>query len=156
MNQKNPNIRTAAFGPVLWASMFLIAMGFPEKNPTRNQKKKYREFFRLVGEVMPCSLCRDSYKQFTARGGPCYLSYKPFENRKALVYYLMKLKNEVNRKLGCKILDSKGMRKVYAHYDSFRAKSCKATELGCIKSARGKRYSPMKLKVVKRFDSTAL
>lgn len=52
----NPNI----WGPCSWDFFYYIALSYP-KNPTYDDKAKYKNFFMLGGEVIPCEKCRKNF-----------------------------------------------------------------------------------------------
>ena len=56
------NINPAIWGSAGWTFLRNIAKGYPD-NPTEEDKIKYRKYFELVGEVLPCEKCRASYKE---------------------------------------------------------------------------------------------
>ena len=54
-----------SFGPPLWEGLFFIAAGYDlNETPKQVKNKDYREFFRTLGEVLPCRYCRESYRGF--------------------------------------------------------------------------------------------
>ena len=61
---KNPNLRTKAWGGPAWFYITCVAMGYPEKNPTKKQQNEYKKFYVSVGKTLPCCLCRESYDKF--------------------------------------------------------------------------------------------
>lgn len=150
----NQNMRTNAFGAPMWFSLFMVAMGYPE-NPTKSDVIKYKRHVKSIGDVMPCSLCRKSFKEYTSANGDVPLTNDVFKDRKTFVYYLMKLKNRVNRKLGKPELSQSEMKNMYTYYNSFRAKSCSASSLGCTMAADQK-ITPMRTKIVTSVDRKAI
>jgi len=129
LSKKSNNMRTRAWGQPMWYSMIFIAMGYPEDSPTYQQRTMYALFFNLLGELLPCNLCRDSYK--------LYIEEDPVEqclnSRRDLVFWIFKIHNKVNKKLQKKELSLKEFIKVYDFFDQFRAQNCKKTEMGCTK-----------------------
>ena len=49
------------WGPHGWKFIHYITLGYPEK-PTNEDKIKYKNFFTLLKDVIPCVLCRNNYK----------------------------------------------------------------------------------------------
>ena len=82
------------WGPSGWVFLHTITFNYPEK-PTLNDKKKYRLFFNLIGDMLPCKYCRNSYK--------IYIKYLPVDNflnsRESLTYWLFYIHNLVNDKV---------------------------------------------------------
>lgn len=151
-SMKNPNMRTKAWGPPLWFALTCIAMGYPAKDPTMKQKKEYKKFFLSLGQVMPCSLCRDSYIKFVAQ---LPLNSKVLHSRQNLVFWLFKIHNKVNRKLNCAELNQHQLERKYRYFDSFRAKTCSKNFGGCIRPLNGIR-EPKRTKVITFVDEEAL
>ena len=65
----NQGMQTSVWGPTAWIFLHCITMGYPYKieksnRDHKNRKKSTKRFFKLLGEVMPCKYCRDSYKKF--------------------------------------------------------------------------------------------
>jgi len=50
------------WGKHIWTSIHIIALGFPE-HPSSVERDNYRRFFTSIGDILPCSKCRDNYKQ---------------------------------------------------------------------------------------------
>jgi hypothetical protein len=150
----NRNMRTNAFGPPMWFSLFMIAMGYPDK-PTKTDRANYRRHIKSIGDVMPCVICRKSFKNFIKPSGDVPLNDKAFDSRKSLVYFLMRLKNRVNKKLNKPQLSQKEMDEHYKYFNSFRAKSCSPTATGCT-IASNQKQTPMKTRIVAVVDKKAL
>jgi len=148
---ENPNIRTRAFGPPMWYALTFAALGYPEKNPTIKKQRDYKRFFTLVGEILPCNLCRDSYKLFLKK---IPLNKKVMSSRKNLTFWVFKIHNLVNKKLGCKVLSYSELMKKYKYFNKFRAKSCSPKMLGCTKAVKGVKR-PMRCKVITVKDNKA-
>jgi mitochondrial FAD-linked sulfhydryl oxidase len=51
------------WGTQFWQTLFAIAYVYPEK-PTFNEQQRYREFFHLVSDVLPCYKCRVDFGIF--------------------------------------------------------------------------------------------
>ena len=62
-NYSKNGMQTRVWGPAGWIFLHCIAQNYPEE-PTIEQKEHYRSFFRLVGTVLPCAYCRDSYNEY--------------------------------------------------------------------------------------------
>lgn len=129
----NNGLITKIWGPGGWTFMHSITFGYPVE-PTNEQKKQYKQFFESVGDVLPCSYCRDSYKKFISNGKTesktlqekrvdlnlqTALTDDVMENRESLTKWLYYLHEAVNKKLdvdyGVSYDD------VCQRYESFRA-----------------------------------
>lgn len=86
---------TKIWGPPLWISIHNVALGFPE-NPTTADREQYRQFYELLGYVIPCQKCATNYRQHTSD-----LPIDQFLfNRKDLFRWTVLLHNIVNKSLG--------------------------------------------------------
>lgn len=56
------NFDPKIWGKPAWDFIHMIALSYPT-NPTRRDRQTYREFFRLMGQVLPCTVCIDNYAQ---------------------------------------------------------------------------------------------
>ena len=53
-----------------WEFLHTITFNYP-LNPTSEDKDRYRQYFELVGKMLPCKYCRDSYN--------IYIKYLPID-----------------------------------------------------------------------------
>jgi hypothetical protein len=124
----NNGINSRVFGPGLWLASHAITFGYPYKNPTDAQKHDYKEFFRLLGYVLPCCHCRASYQQFIQSGATA-LTDAVMENRYTLTKWLYDVHNAVNDKLG--VVYGVDFKDIQSRYESYRA-GCDKSKHGCI------------------------
>ena len=121
---------TKLWGPGMWTSLHSIAYCYPI-NPTPIDKQEYKQFFTLVGQVLPCIHCKNSYNEFV-KDGLAQLNDKVMANRDSLTKWLYFVHEAVNKKLGVNYDVS--YEEVSNRYNSYRA-SCndKAVkkQLGC-------------------------
>ena len=54
------NIDPKIWGRSYWDIFYYTALSYP-KNPTPNDKMKYKQFFQLAGSVVPCEKCRNNF-----------------------------------------------------------------------------------------------
>src|SRR5438309_2304078 len=67
-NQNNNNgLLPRIWGPHVWKSLHCISFGYPI-NPSYEKKCQYRDFFKIIGHVLPCSTCSESYNNFISSG----------------------------------------------------------------------------------------
>lgn len=86
------------WGPHGWKFIHFIALGYPN-NPNEEDKEKYKNFFYLLGDMIPCVLCADHYKKNLKKINiDLYLNSK-----KDLIYWTILMHNEVNKSNGKKI-----------------------------------------------------
>ncbi len=117
MSNSNNGLITKIWGPGGWSFMHSISFGYPIK-PSNEQKKQYKQFFMSVGDVLPCSYCRDSYKKFISTG-ITELTDDVMENRESLTKWLYYLHEAVNNKL--EVDYGVTYEDVCKRYESFRA-----------------------------------
>ena len=48
------------WGKYIWYALHYISLGYPD-NPSNNDKEKYKAFFLLLKDVLPCKICADHY-----------------------------------------------------------------------------------------------
>lgn len=125
-------MQVAVWGPVGWEFLHTVAHGYPEipeafdrENgfPIGTTATNYGKFYVLLGSVLPCKYCRNSYLQYIAE------SLANTESRSTLTKWLWEIHYKVNGKLGANY-DDADFNTVCATYESFRAK-CSGSSLGC-------------------------
>ena len=85
------------WGPHGWKFIHFIALGYPN-NPTEQDKVKYKNFFYLLGDVIPCIICANHYKKNLEKINiDSYLSSK-----NSLIEWTILMHNEVNKSNGKK------------------------------------------------------
>jgi len=92
------NMSTKIWGPPMWTSLHIITFSYPI-NPTDEDKKNYKNYFKLVGDILPCILCKKSYREFI-KSGETKLDDDVMTNKDTLTKWLYHLHNRVNFKLG--------------------------------------------------------
>ena len=85
----------SVWGPFFWHTMHIVALGY-SKNPTYTDKKCAKEFYESLAFLLPCSICREHYKE--------YLQEKPIstflDSRTDLIKWTVQIHNKVNKMLG--------------------------------------------------------
>ena len=56
----------SVWGPFFWHTMHIVSLGYP-KNPTYNDKKCAKEFYESLTFLIPCSICREHYKEHISK-----------------------------------------------------------------------------------------
>jgi hypothetical protein len=134
-------MQTRVWGPGGWLFLHCIAQNYPWK-PTEEQKVNYLFFFKLVGNVLPCRYCRESYQGFI-EDSDTQLNINVMESRVTLVKWLYLIHNKVNKKLN--INTGPTLKQVWNKYESFRSKCTKSPEIvekiktGCLDPLKGYR-----------------
>ena len=130
-------MQTRVWGPAGWLFLHAIAQNYPWE-PTLQKKEEYLQFFKLVGSVLPCRYCRESYQDFIKKNE---LNESVMKNRKTLTTWLYNIHNQVNKKLG--ITSVPTLKQVWDKFESFRSKCTKSPEIvvkkGCTDPLKGLR-----------------
>jgi hypothetical protein len=82
------------WGPVVWHALHYITLGYPV-NPTPRNKIKYKHFFTLLSDVLPCSICAKHFEENLVN---MPLDDKVLENKESLIKWLIDFHNIVNEK----------------------------------------------------------
>jgi len=102
------------WGPGGWVFLHTITFNYPLK-PTLADKENYRNFFKSVGNILPCKYCRDSYQ--------VYYSFLPIDqfldSREGVTFWLYKIHDLINKKI-YKV--STSFEDVIRKYEDIRAK----------------------------------
>ena len=121
-------MQTRVWGPAGWLFLHSVAQNYPWK-PTDEQKKNYLNFFTVIGKVLPCRYCRESYVEYIKN-----LNISTMESRLTLTKWLYDIHNKVNDKLD--VSSKPCFDEVWQKYESFRSKCTKSTEKqnkkGCV------------------------
>jgi len=90
------------WGPSGWKFLHCIASTYP-LHPTKTQQREYYRFFRSLGPVLPCQLCRPHYERYLQ----IHSIFPALQSRRHLCEYLFRFHNHVNRRLGKRVLSKK-------------------------------------------------
>ena len=89
---------TSVWGPSMWHYLHVISFNYPI-NPTKLQKKKYKQFLLNLQYTLPCKNCRinlkNNFKKFP-------LKEEIFQNRHTFSRYIYNLHELINKMLGKK------------------------------------------------------
>ena len=96
------------FGPSLWQGLHYITLGYPVK-PTEEQKQKYKAFFLLLKDTLPCSICANHYAENLKK---MPITDEVLETRENLVKWLIDFHNVVNEMKGKEVIEYKVARKM--------------------------------------------
>lgn len=146
----DPNVdngmMTKVWGPTGWLFLHCVTFGYPytinPMNPDHAYKKQhYKTFFQMIGHVLPCKYCRESYIEFIKE-----IPIDGYLNsREDLCKWLYIIHNKVNYKLGYPRSEIPTFSEIKKFYEQFRAKCKKTTEeerqinkeKGCVRPADG-------------------
>lgn len=104
------------WGPPRWFSLHMATFGFPAQ-PTATQRRHWATLVRHWEYELPCCCCRTNYR------GHLQKLFTPgvLRSRAAFTKFGFDLHNEVNRKLGKKVLSPTDLAKARRFYESGRA-----------------------------------
>ena len=121
---------TSIWGPPLWFSLHTMSFNFP-MNPTKEEKIQYYDFFKNLGNILPCGACRNNYKLNLKQ---LKFSKKHFKNRDMLSRFVYDLHELVNCKLGKN--SNLSFNQIRDRYELFRA-TCSVIDETCINPKNG-------------------
>jgi len=99
-----PGMRPSVWGPILWHTMHIISLGYPE-TPDEATRQAAANFYRSLTSLIPCPICRDHYAKLIQMSPPAT------ESKDALIKWVFTIHNQVNAQLG----------KAEISYDAFMA-----------------------------------
>ena len=80
------------WGPPAWEFLYCVAFSYPHK-PTKDERKSMHKFLKHLSNILPCPSCRKNYQARVKNISP----EKHLRSKRALVKWVMKLKNEIAR-----------------------------------------------------------
>lgn len=81
------------WGPHGWKFLHYVSLGYPT-NPTQQQKEKYKAFFILLKDTLPCSVCR---VHFAENYDKLPLTDDILSDREKLIKWVIDIHNIVNK-----------------------------------------------------------
>lgn len=106
---------TSVWGPPAWFFLHTISFNYPV-NPTKQNKKDYKEFIHSLQNVLPCGHCRENLKN-NLKIMP--LTNDVMESRDTFSRYLFNLHELVNKRLDKKSgITYEAVRDRYEHFRS--------------------------------------
>ena len=132
---------TSVWGPGMWHYLHTMSFNYPT-NPTKQDKKHYRDFVLQLQYVLPCGKCRDNLKK-NFKELP--ITYSVMKNRYTFSKYIYKLHEKVNtllnKKSGLTYCD------VRERYEHFRSRCSKTIKKKHVKNKTKKvRFAPITVK----------
>ena len=136
---KNNGLITKIWGGPGWIFNHAVTFGYPI-NPTPEQKTQYYTYFTVLGNVLPCRYCRESYIKFITEGDTA-LTDNVLSSRDTLTKWFYDIHERVNDKL--EVDYGVTYSETVAKYESFRAKCGKPDKevKGCIAPLDYKAFS---------------
>lgn len=112
------------WGPAAWRFLHTITFAYPDI-PTIEQKRSYKLFFEQLHNVLPCTICREHFKENLKK----YPIESGLDSKDKLVKWLIDFHNEVNKSLGKRQYSYK---EVYKLYDNNYSPTKKYLTFGCV------------------------
>jgi hypothetical protein len=110
-------MNTSQWGPGAWVSFHAMCFNFP-KEPTYKDRSRYKRYYHLLGEMLPCRYCRESYVRFLEE-----IPMEPYlKDREGMIYWAYRIHDRVNQKLDKKSCD---FVEYVRTYENMRAKCAK-------------------------------
>ena len=79
------------WGKYIWTTIHVVALAYPVE-PTKEQRNQYKEFYLSIGNVLPCSKCRNNFTKHLSQLEIDFYLY----NRDSLFNWTVELHNIVN------------------------------------------------------------
>lgn len=108
---------TTIWGPLMWTFLHTMSFNYPV-NPTKKDKKKYRDFIFSLVHVLPCRYCRINLKN-NLKKKP--LLVKHMKDRESFSRYIYELHEVVNDML-CKPGPRLTYEQVRERFEHFRSR----------------------------------
>jgi hypothetical protein len=159
---RNNGLITKIWGKPGWIFNHAVTFGYP-LHPTPEDKFHYKNYFVMLGYVLPCRYCRESYRYFI-ENGDTKLTDDVMENRATLTEWFYRIHEAVNKKLGVDY--GVTYDDVVDRFESFRARcDIHSGTKGCVTPLDYKAFSYRKLNhmdcaivqldIVKQFEKIA-
>ena len=87
------NLGPDSWGPHAWKFIHIVALAYPIV-PTTEEQLTYKHFFTIIGDIIPCNICREHYKQHL-KNNP--ITDDILSTRKKLLHWTIDIHNEVNK-----------------------------------------------------------
>jgi hypothetical protein len=95
------NLGPDFWGPPAWKFIHIVALAYPV-NPSQQEKNNYKQFYTIIGDIIPCHFCRDHYKEHITKNP---ITDEVLSNRKNLLHWTIDIHNEVNKITGKNVYD---------------------------------------------------
>ena len=106
---------TTVWGPSLWHTLHTISFNYPV-NPTKRDKKNYKDFILSLKHILPCKYCRMNFKK-NIKEVP--LTQKALKNRHNFSKWMYCFHEHINKMLKKKSgLKYNDVRERYEHFRS--------------------------------------
>jgi len=127
---------TTVWGPSIWHFMHTMSFNYPNE-PTKENKKHYRDFILNLENTLPCKYCRINLKKNFKK---LPLTMNHMKNRYTFSKYIYDLHEHINTMLNKKSgLSYNDVRERYEHFRARCTKTPIKVEKGCTESLYGEK-----------------
>ena len=132
---------TTVWGPSLWHTLHTISFNYPV-NPTKRDKKNYKDFILSLKHILPCKYCRMNFKK-NIKEVP--LTQKALKNRHNFSKWMYCFHEHINKMLKKKSgLKYNDVRERYEHFRSRCTLDPNKTEIKKTRKNKKKRKNKTK------------
>ena len=125
---------TSVWGPSMWHTLHTMSFNYPS-NPTKYDKRNYRDYVLNLKHVLPCGKCRKNLRNNFKK---LPLNLKHMESRETFSKYIYDLHELINDMLGKK--SGLSYDQVRERYEHFRARcTISFKEMKCIPKTKKKK-----------------
>ena len=118
-------IDKSIWGRYMWFTLHYISLAYPN-NPTENDKEKYKAFFYLIKDILPCKICSDHYKENLLK---LPLTNEILSDKELFIKWVIDMHNLVNENTNKKIIDYNVARKLIETNNFYNTESQNNLEL---------------------------
>ena len=86
------NLNPDIWGSHAWFFLESIVISYPD-NPSEEMKKNYIDFFKSIGKILPCEICRIHFTEFIDKNP---LTNSIISSKKLLINWILDAHNNVN------------------------------------------------------------
>ena len=127
---------TTVWGPSIWHFLHTMSFNYPNE-PTKEQKKHYRDFVLNLENILPCKYCRINLEKNFKK---LPLTPECMKNRYTFSKYIYDLHEHINKMLKKKSgLSYEDVRERYEHFRARCINKIIKVEKGCTESLYGKK-----------------
>ena len=123
--ESNDGFSTSIWGPAVWHFLHIISLNY-KVEPTEEEKDQYSAFLLSLGDVLPCRVCREHYRENLEHAK---FKRSVMKNRHTFSKFIYRLHKVVNERHHKKKLPVSYYR-LRNNYEIFRAKCTPG--VGCI------------------------
>lgn len=132
----NDGMMTSIWGPSLWHFLHTVSFNYPVQ-PTRLERKQYKDFMFSLKHILPCKYCRDNLQDYYNKYP---LNSNILRNRDSFSKYVYRLHEDVNKKLHKKSgITYYEVRDLYEHFRARCSKEKRKTKKRCSDPLNGKK-----------------